>query len=330
MIDSALPSFSNHCFTNQIMSSSSSNSQSPIDSNAQPTEGPYERARDNDNNLSNSLSATGNIAQLMESGSPELEESNTGEDNRSTDVLFRGGFTQGFPSFSVTIDRTNITPDGTVTGEPVFNFGNLPNNLRDLVESVMRSNGPRKKKATKEAIKRLKLVDSSKLKDSEKLCSICYEPFDELNNNDTKQTDKCKVTAARNRELLSDDPPILFPKNSTASTYSEYQRLVKPSAQGQSNEGEQKEHIPVQMPCGHIFGRSCLLEWLKSNISCPLCRREVEAQPLQTTQEYTIDRGIFRNRSECPATWSADGNFYEDPEIPFPQNIRRPHHSFFQ
>lgn len=37
-------------------------------------------------------------------------------------------------------------------------------------------------------------------------------------------------------------------------------------------------HIPVKMPqCDHIFGKSCVIEWLKNNVSCPLCRKEVEA-----------------------------------------------------
>ncbi|CZS89998.1 uncharacterized protein RCO7_02315 [Rhynchosporium graminicola] len=31
---------------------------------------------------------------------------------------------------------------------------------------------------------------------------------------------------------------------------------------------------PCSLPCGHIIGRSCITQWLKSNSTCPLCRRD--------------------------------------------------------
>lgn len=35
---------------------------------------------------------------------------------------------------------------------------------------------------------------------------------------------------------------------------------------------EEYAHLPLQLPCGHTFGQSCLSHWLKENTSCPLCR----------------------------------------------------------
>lgn len=312
------------------MSSSSENSSNSAGSNTPVTSQSSQTnfgGQNRTNGAQNIRVATDALAQHLESGNATLQEANT-DNERSPDVLFRGSFTQGFPSFSVTIDRTNITSDGAVVGEPVFNFGNLPNNLRDMVQSLMESNRPRKKKATKDAIKRLKIIDPTTLKESERVCSICYDKFDQPKN-EGRANDSKPITISINdtRELLTGDPPIIFPKDPTGSRYSEYHRLAKQSKHKDTGKepednGQEGEHIPVQMPCGHIFGRSCLLEWLKSNISCPLCRREVEAQPVQATEEATADQRFFRNRSICPATWSASDNLYEDPEIPFPPTRR--------
>ena len=35
---------------------------------------------------------------------------------------------------------------------------------------------------------------------------------------------------------------------------------------------------PVKLPCGHVIGRNCISRWLKTNNSCPLCRRVVLPQ----------------------------------------------------
>lgn len=55
-------------------------------------------------------------------------------------------------------------------------------------------------------------------------------------------------------------------------------------------------HVPVKMPnCDHIFGRSCIIEWLKGNVSCPLCRKEVEA--LKETDPKVARQEAIRNNS---------------------------------
>lgn len=43
-------------------------------------------------------------------------------------------------------------------------------------------------------------------------------------------------------------------------------------------------HVAVKMPCGHVFGQSCLFEWLKDHTTCPLCRASVADEPAADTQ----------------------------------------------
>lgn len=59
---------------------------------------------------------------------------------------------------------------------------------------------------------------------------------------------------------------------------------------------EEVSHMPVKMPnCDHVFGRSCIIEWLKGNVSCPLCRVEVEA--LKETDPKIARRNLIRDNS---------------------------------
>uniref|UniRef100_A0A060T981 ARAD1C41822p n=1 Tax=Blastobotrys adeninivorans TaxID=409370 RepID=A0A060T981_BLAAD len=58
------------------------------------------------------------------------------------------------------------------------------------------------------------------------------------------------------------------------------------------------DHRPIQMPCGHNFGLSCIREWLNSSNTCPLCRTTIESHDeyLRATgqqQERTRPVGLF-------------------------------------
>ena len=261
------------------------------------------------------------------------------------DVLFRGAFGTAVPQFSVTVNRTNITPEGNVAGEPVFNFNNLPPFLRDMVENAIRLggsafNGPSSKKhATEDAIKHLEIINPEDLEENESCCAICYEPFDNPimdSGFESRNIATRREVASRQRFMAIDgDPGIVIPRDATARSHSELNFVYKDDKKTQKTETiVQPEHIPVRMPCKHIFGRSCLVEWLHSNVSCPLCRREVEAEePAETTSGNisrerllnTRSQSLIMNRAFCPADWASKELTNEDPAIPYPlaTNSRR-------
>lgn len=40
------------------------------------------------------------------------------------------------------------------------------------------------------------------------------------------------------------------------------------------NEREAMPEVPTELPCGHIFGRRCILKWLADKNTCPMCRED--------------------------------------------------------
>lgn len=60
--------------------------------------------------------------------------------------------------------------------------------------------------------------------------------------------------------------------------YGDDDELKEKEREQKQKELQMEGHIAVKMPnCKHVFGKSCIIEWLKNNVSCPLCREEVEA-----------------------------------------------------
>jgi hypothetical protein len=56
------------------------------------------------------------------------------------------------------------------------------------------------------------------------------------------------------------------------------------------------EHRPVKTVCNHIFGYSCIREWWKSSLTCPMCREDFNfaARHIPTPEEFlqAVDRQL--------------------------------------
>src|SRR5271156_2646500 len=120
--------------------------------------------------------------------------------------------------------------------------------------------GPPKKHATQSALDKLNPVEAESLSEADRRCHICMQdylvkqvgprsPYVE----DVKDEEDQDVTRISTRMSLTDDQESVSEQQSAAQ-----------EAPSKAEEGE----IPLQMPCGHIFGSTCLKEWLYQSPTC--------------------------------------------------------------
>ena len=57
---------------------------------------------------------------------------------------------------------------------------------------------------------------------------------------------------------------------------------------------EEFAHVAIELPCHHVFGRSCLLEWLKDHATCPLCREKLEEPRLLPFTSGSLGFTLFQ------------------------------------
>lgn len=121
-------------------------------------------------------------------------------------------------------------------------------------------------------------------------CSICLEEFENLPSVAKSPVDIDDGPAKKRK--LNDASPVPSLSSTSASTPTETQTplaapplMVPPARPTPQRVKYLSEftgefvHVPVQMPCGHVFGKSCLFEWLKNHSNCPLCRQSCADEP---------------------------------------------------
>lgn len=130
--------------------------------------------------------------------------------------------------------------------------------------------------------------DSFKIKSSEEVsdtstCPICFEKYDDCQGK-KKLFEKSGVELfSKKRRRLNRSDSLLHSESDRDSAFevssaeSSNNNLSSNRPKLLSEVPPLEEHYPVEMPCGHLFGASCLFEWLKSHSTCPLCRNRVNS-----------------------------------------------------
>lgn len=202
------------------------------------------------------------------------------------------------------IINIDLDSDNNITND-------LPTWIREAIELAIGDAGFRvgRKLASEEVIESLEEVSLGTIDASKRDCPICYEAFEEplpRRKSSVLQVEQPLAPAPRAAPLATFcDPAMFVPVVESSAIYLKFPQRslttgIAPTLEEQlpgyvdarhqsardrttlSAEGPQTPevpHTPVKMPgCGHLFGKACIVEWLKNNVSCPLCRQEVQAE----------------------------------------------------
>ncbi|KAK9474919.1 uncharacterized protein V1510DRAFT_428261 [Dipodascopsis tothii] len=134
-----------------------------------------------------------------------------------------------------------------------------------------------KRHATKAAIEALKKIPVETLPEDDRKCSICFDEYTPL---PAAAEDRPEGAA----EPAADAVPAAEPAEPAAAAgaaATDAEAAAEPAeptaaAPTAAHSTEPVDHSPLEMPCGHVFGADCLRLWLRSSVTCPLCRTAVE------------------------------------------------------
>ncbi len=152
--------------------------------------------------------------------------------------------------------------------------------LRTISTSIKKASGVPDK-----VFESFRVCKLEELAEEDRKCPICYDAYiepaevekdgsvkekdakDSINSNGKRPRKDGKESQKKRRKNNADGQ-----SSSYTSALGEKESIKESSPA----EDDKYVHVPVKMPCGHVFGRTCLHEWLKTNNSCPLCRDKIK------------------------------------------------------
>ncbi|CAH6722600.1 hypothetical protein CLIB1444_10S02124 [[Candida] jaroonii] len=138
--------------------------------------------------------------------------------------------------------------------------------------TIINNNNGGNKGVTIDKFNSFKHLTAGEINDTQ--CSICLETFEADNFNVELINNKINDDVVSNKKRKLNDSSSVISEPTTEERKKYLSELTT-----------EFPHIPIEMPCKHIFGKSCLCEWLKNHSTCPLCRKAIE------DPEATADSG---------------------------------------
>lgn len=185
------------------------------------------------------------------------------------------------------------------SGDYVWGQRGLDDVITQLMEQTRGSTAP--PPASEEAIKRLERFsrkDIAKVRQARnRECSTCMDSFEDdeegQSNEPAPSMDSNRLSSTykdANEEIDDDDPPDLLPTE------------------------EQQDEL-MMMPCKHLFHLDCLLPWLKTNGTCPVCRVSLDTDKDKEKGKNSSSQGNSNQRGESSGSTLATAIDVDDYSI---------------